>query len=148
MENVSVPTRWPPWNTPKEPASIFCPSCSFSLGAAPAATHQTNTNMKASSRQNKDNFTVILLFLNDRQGLETNQRPRSLPETARYAQSPRKEQPGPCPRLRWLLSPWHRSAAVAGIDQRTLKDLLFARVVSLRPPGCAAKVRPGEHPEI
>src|ERR1700692_2222037 len=96
MENVSVPTRWPLWNTPKEPESISLPSCfaSFSLsslghGAAEDATDCAITNITAASMgsRRKNNFTLFLLFQNE---LEEPERKRRMPiytKTAKYSRS-------------------------------------------------------------
>src|SRR5712692_10399353 len=46
MEKVSVATRRPFWNTPKEPASTIGPADSFSL-TAPAAADETSSSQNA-----------------------------------------------------------------------------------------------------
>src|ERR1700691_3204069 len=100
MENVSVPTRLPLWNTPKEPESIFVPSgcLSFGTGAADAALQQTSASMRASRGQN--NFTLILLFDLElgEPGMSRWHRPS--PNIATYTRSHCKSWPDPCRRLR------------------------------------------------
>src|SRR5271155_4413651 len=146
---------------PNEPESTSLPSCSFSFsfgtGAADAndpdaATHQTSAIMKANSRwetdRGKDNFTVILLFRNDRGKLGMNLRPRYAPQSATYARSQRKGRLDLYRRLRQSRLPHDRTAAGTHGAGRTRYDHLFAKAVSPRPPDCAARVRATEYPEI
>src|ERR1700719_1310069 len=130
MENVSVPTRWPFWNTPNDPESISRPSCfaslSFSLslsigrGAAQAPMHPASSIKIASSRKN--DFTVILLFRNELKDFERYCRTLFCPKPAKYSQSPRKGRLDPCRRLRRLQSPDGKMAAVSHATARIQQD--------------------------
>src|ERR1700692_2261967 len=130
MENVSVPTRWPFWNTPNEPESISCPSCfaslSFSLflsvgRAAPQAAMHPASSITIASRR-KNDFTAILLFRNELKDFERYCRTLFCPKPAKYSQPPCKGRLYPCRRLRWLPSPDGKMAAVARASARIRPD--------------------------
>src|SRR3989442_5671286 len=64
MEKVSVATRRPFWNTPKEPASTIWPADSFSL-PAPAAAAETSSSQTAPTTSTVLT-TSLLLILSER----------------------------------------------------------------------------------
>src|ERR1700731_4371019 len=107
------------------------------------------TTKIASSRLDNFNFnlTVILLFRYELEGPELRRRTPHHPELAKYSRFRRKGRKDPFLRLRPSRLLYGNEEGVVHTNSGNGMGYRFAKAVSQRLPGCAARVPPPGHRE-